>query len=93
MLREKIFEIIPKPSNKDVISYNEDLIDLLDIDVIFEYKNDFSIYEVKKNNYEIINFPRECYIDGMWNKDNVEEWLTEIQIPIKINPKQALKTL
>ena len=55
MLRKKIFEIVPKPSNKDVISYDEDLIDLLDIDVIFEYKNDFSIYEVKKNNYEIIN--------------------------------------
>ena len=38
---------------------------------------------IEENNYEIIDFPRECYIDGMWNKDNVEEWLTEIQVPVK----------
>lgn len=38
---------------------------------------------IEKNNYEVIDFPRECYIDGMWNKDNVEDYLTEIQIPVK----------
>jgi len=26
--------------------------------------------------------PRESYIDGIWNKENPEEWLTEIQVPI-----------
>lgn len=25
---------------------------------------------------------RESYIDGVWNKESVEEWLTEIQIPV-----------
>lgn len=35
------------------------------------------------NNYEIIGHLRECYIDGIWNKENVEDWLTEIQLPIK----------
>lgn len=26
---------------------------------------------------------RSCYIDGIWNKEDVEGWLTEIQIPVK----------
>lgn len=38
---------------------------------------------IEDNNYEIIECPRECYIDGIWNKENVEDWLTEIQIPVK----------
>lgn len=35
------------------------------------------------NGYEIADRSRFCYIDGIWNKDNVDEWLTEIQLPIK----------
>ena len=35
------------------------------------------------NGYEIDGLPRECYIDGIWNKENVQDWLTEIQLPIK----------
>ena len=23
------------------------------------------------------------YLDGVWNKDSVDEWLTEIQLPVK----------
>ena len=26
---------------------------------------------------------RESYIDGVWNKETENEWLTEIQIPVK----------
>lgn len=26
--------------------------------------------------------PRFCYIDGVWNKESPDEWLTEIQLPI-----------
>lgn len=37
---------------------------------------------IEDNKLEIIDYPRECYIDGIWNKENVEDWLTEIQIPI-----------
>ena len=36
-----------------------------------------------ENGYKVNGFARECYIDGMWNKDNVEDWLTEIQLPIE----------
>ena len=38
---------------------------------------------INKNNYECIDKAREVYIDGIWNKKNKEEWLTELQIPIK----------
>lgn len=38
---------------------------------------------IEENGYEIIDNPRESYIDGIWNKDCVDDWLTEIQIPIR----------
>lgn len=37
---------------------------------------------IKDNGYEIVGLPRESYIDGIWNKDSEDEWLTEVQIPI-----------
>lgn len=37
----------------------------------------------EKNGYKIADCPRESYIDGIWNKENVEDWLTEIQLPIE----------
>lgn len=41
------------------------------------------IYEyAEKNGYTVTDFARECYIDGMWNKESPDEWLTEIQLPI-----------
>ncbi|QEK19301.1 Multidrug-efflux transporter 1 regulator [[Clostridium] hylemonae DSM 15053] len=41
---------------------------------------------VEENGYEICGNPRESYIDGIWNKETKEEWLSEIQIPVrKIN--------
>ena len=38
---------------------------------------------IEDNNLDIVDYPRECYIDGIWNKENIEDWLTEIQVPIK----------
>lgn len=38
---------------------------------------------VEENGYEICGYPRESYIDGAWNKDSEEEWLSEIQFPIR----------
>ncbi|KAF0092076.1 MAG: MerR family transcriptional regulator [Fusobacteria bacterium] len=37
---------------------------------------------IEDNNYTITDNPRESYIDGIWNKENQEEWLTELQIPV-----------
>lgn len=35
------------------------------------------------NGYKVTDYPRESYIDVIWNKDSVDEWLTEIQLPIE----------
>jgi effector-binding domain-containing protein len=40
---------------------------------------------IEKNGYTIADDIRESYIDGIWNKANVNEWLTEIQVPVKKN--------
>lgn len=40
---------------------------------------------IESNGYEIIEKVRERYIDGIWNKENAEEWLTERQVPIRKN--------
>ena len=37
----------------------------------------------EKNGYEVAGLARESYIDGIWNKESVSDWLTEIQLPIK----------
>ena len=39
---------------------------------------------IEENGYAITGVPREFYIDGIWNKENPEEWLTEVQIPVKL---------
>lgn len=38
---------------------------------------------INKSGYIPCGAPRERYIDGMWNVDSVDLWLTEIQIPIE----------
>lgn len=40
---------------------------------------------IEENGYEIVGNQREVYIDGVWNKDTPNEWLTEIQFPVKKN--------
>jgi DNA-binding transcriptional MerR regulator len=37
---------------------------------------------IEENGYEISKPPRESYIDGIWNKENPEEWITEVQVPV-----------
>lgn len=38
---------------------------------------------IEHSGYEAIDYPRESFIDGIWNKDSEEEWLTEIQFPVQ----------
>lgn len=38
---------------------------------------------IEENGYEICGNIRDNYIDGIWNKDSEEEWLSEIQIPVR----------
>lgn len=37
---------------------------------------------IDENNFAMADNARESYIDGIWNKSNPEEWLTELQIPV-----------
>lgn len=43
----------------------------------------FAMNWLKDNGYQLIEKPRECYIDGCWNQDAPEDWLTELQFPVK----------
>ena len=38
---------------------------------------------IEDGGYEINGYIREFYIDGCWNKESEEEYLTEIEVPIK----------
>jgi len=40
---------------------------------------------IKDNKYTVADNPRESYIDGIWNKNKEEDWLTEIQVPVEKN--------
>jgi len=43
----------------------------------------FLLKYAEENGYRRTGPARECYIDGIWNKETVEEWLTELQLPIE----------
>ena len=38
---------------------------------------------MEEKGYKPVGQTRICYIDGVWNKDNPEQWLSIIQIPIE----------
>ena len=38
---------------------------------------------MEEQGYKIAGSPRTCYIDGIWNQDDPEQWLSIIQIPIE----------
>ena len=42
----------------------------------------FLMKYAEQNGYTAAGLARECYIDGIWNKESEEDWLTEIQLPI-----------
>lgn len=38
---------------------------------------------IEENGYKVCGNIRESYIDGIWNKESEEDWLSEIQIPVR----------
>ena len=38
---------------------------------------------IEENGYEIAGAIRESYIDGVWNKEDESQWLSEIQVPVR----------
>jgi len=49
--REELMRCIPKPRNEDVIIYNIELKDLIDVNVVEEYNKLYPIFIKKKNEY------------------------------------------
>ncbi len=45
----------------------------------------FIMKYAEQNGYKTAGLARECYIDGIWNKESEEDWLTEVQLPIEGN--------
>lgn len=45
---------------------------------------------IEENGYEISGEIRESYIDGVWNKEREEDWLSEIQIPVRKKEKESM---
>lgn len=43
----------------------------------------FAINWASENGYTLQGEPRERYIHGAWNQEDVSEWLTELQLPVK----------
>ena len=38
---------------------------------------------IEEQGYKIAGHPRTCYIDGIWNQEDPEKWLSIIQIPVE----------
>ena len=38
---------------------------------------------IEENGYEIAGEIRESYIDGVWNREEESQWLSEIQVPVR----------
>ena len=38
---------------------------------------------MEEQGYKLAGYPRTSYIDGIWNQDDPEQWLSVIQIPIE----------
>lgn len=54
-------------------------------DGLFE-ANVFAYKWIEDNGYTPVGSARNSYIDGVWNKEREDDWLTEIQIPIEPKP-------
>lgn len=42
----------------------------------------FGMKWIEENGYVMTHYTRESYIDGIWNKEDEADWLTELQFPI-----------
>ena len=48
------------------------------------YQNYVDLFAyLEKEGYKIISSPRASYIDGIWNQEDEQKWLTIIQVPVE----------
>ena len=51
--------------------------------LIFRKVYEIILKFIEENGFKIAGPIREKYIDGVWNREDESEWLSEIQIPIR----------
>lgn len=69
-----VFKILPATTVVSILHRGS----YADIGLAYAYATSW----IDQNQYVVIGNPRECVIDGIWNKEKEEDWLTEVQIPI-----------
>ncbi|MCQ2974104.1 MAG: MerR family transcriptional regulator [Bacteroidales bacterium] len=48
------------------------------------YKSYTELFKyIEEQGYEIVGSPRYSYVDGIWNQENPDKWLTIIQVPVE----------
>lgn len=79
-----------KGEDSELISFRElpQVPVALCIDHLGAYENMPRTFEelyafTERNGYEAVGHARFCYIDGVWNKESEQEWLTQIQLPVR----------
>ena len=51
---------------------------------LLQHRPDAEVYAyLEEQGYKVADHPRTCYIDGIWNQEDPEKWLSIIQIPIE----------
>lgn len=43
----------------------------------------YAMQWVEQNGYKVTDYVRESHINGIWDRDSVDDWLTEIQVPVE----------
>jgi DNA-binding transcriptional MerR regulator len=65
------------PATKAICIYHKGAYDRLSEAYAYIYRY------AAENGLEVTGLHREVYIDGIWNQPDPEDWLTEIQLPVK----------
>ena len=51
---------------------------------LLQHRSDAEVYAyIEEHGYTVAGQARTCYIDGIWNQEDPEKWLSIIQIPIE----------
>ena len=85
LTRKKFMDFIPEPKNEEVLLYNDELQELIDHDVLLEYKKEYKIFLEKRERFLVLKKSFEeyhNYIDSMYlfRKDwNEKDYLKALQ--------------
>lgn len=78
-----------KGIDSDILKFKD--LPLVETAVCIEHRGEYDFTQtmaaafrfLEENGYAVAEPIRFCYIHGVWDCDSVEDWLTEVQIPVK----------